>query len=220
MPMRKLMAILLSVFMLCTMIPYATVSATECAEPAIVATTVEEDIVDDESEGSACQHDYDDDYDVDCNVCGTVREVDCPLFAFNGYSISESGDKLGFRFHILVEDMAVKTGTKCETDYTNAKVCLNGQYYAVKGLGAMASNNGTIPNDLTTNDRVINLRALYLYRLESDSAVYAVRITRIPAENKDTVIIAVPYVIYEADGTEIVFFGDAQQNSVNGVLNS
>ena len=217
--MRKLMAILLSVFMLCTTIPYATVSA-EYAEPAIVAVPVEEDQVGDEPESSACRHDYDNDDDVDCNVCGAVREVDCPLFTFNGYSISEAGDQLGFLFNILVEDVAVKAGTKCETDCTNAKIDVDGQHYAVKGFGAMASNNGTIPNDLMTNDRVINVKAVYLYRLESDSAAYAVRITQIPATHKDTVIIAVPYVIYEADGAEIVIFDDAQRSSVNGVLNS
>ena len=214
------MAILLSVVMLCTIIPYATVSAAEYAEPTVAVATAEEDTAGDEPEVSACQHDYDNDDDVDCNVCGAVREVDYPLITFNGYSISEEGDKLGFLFNIRVDDMDVKEGTKCETDYTNAKIYLNGQYYAVKGLGAMASNNGTIPNDLTTNDYVINVKAVYLYRLESDSAAYAVRITRIPATHKDTVIIAVPYVIYEADGAEIVFFGDVQQSSVNGVLNS
>ena len=47
--MRKIMAILLSVLMLCTMIPFATVSA-EYTEPTIVAATVEEANAGDEIE--------------------------------------------------------------------------------------------------------------------------------------------------------------------------
>ncbi|MBQ6849295.1 MAG: hypothetical protein IJN76_04480, partial [Clostridia bacterium] len=163
-------------------------------------------------------HTYDNEYDVDCNVCGAIRVVDCDLVTFSGYSVAEEADKLAFLFETQIAGVAVKEGTDNVADYSNATIVLNGKTYNVKGMGAMVSNNGTVPTSLETNANLINIKAKYLYNLEDASAAYAVRVVGIPAEYQDVEIIAVPYIICEADGVEIVLFDDVQQNSVAALI--
>ena len=140
-------------------------------------------------------HTYDDDMDVDCNVCGDIRVVEYEVKTFGGNSIAETNDGLtglAFKFSLTdkITGMAVVEGTKYVADYSNAYVTPNstGTYKLVK-MGAKVSN-GKQTLDIPVKKIV----------LEGEGApYYAIRIINIPEDQLSTLISCTPYFVYEDD---------------------
>jgi len=145
----------------------------------------------------ALGHTYAHDYDVDCDVCGAIREVSLPI-TFGGNSVSEDVSGLAFRFDVAVEGMTVNGTTAV---YEGATV--NG--YKLISMGAIVSNGVS----------EANIPAVYLCDLTDTSASYAVRVIKIPASKYDVEITAIPYFVVEIDGEEVTIYGEAQANSYN-----
>jgi len=170
-------------------------------------------------------HTYDDDYDVECNVCGAIRVVSYDVITFNnGNSVAETSDgKIGLAFKFDVTDrvtgLALKAGTKYVADYTGAAVTPDSTgTYTLVMMGAVVSNNNENPtlNELdATTSKVIDIQALKLYELDEENTSYVIRIVNIPAANGDDSIWARPYFIYEKGGEQIVVYGDTQVASYN-----
>ena len=148
----------------------------------------------------ALGHTYAHDYDVDCDVCGAIREVSLPI-TFGGNSVSEDVSGLAFRFDVAVEGMTVNGTTAV---YEGATV--NG--YKLISMGAIVSN-GVSEADIP---------AVYLCDLTDTSASYAVRVIKIPASKYDVEITAIPYFVVEIDGVETTIYGEIQTGTYNGVL--
>lgn len=150
---------------------------------------------------SATWHYFTGPYDTTCNECGEERAVSIPI-DFGGNSVSEKKSGLAFRFDVSVEGMAVK-GTKAI--YTNATV----DGYKLLSMGAVVTN-GTSELDIP---------AVYLCDLESDSAGFAVRVINIPAFALDVDITATPYIVLEIDGVATTIYDEAQTCSYTAVRN-
>ena len=160
----------------------------------------------------ALPHTYDDDMDVDCNVCGDIRVVKYEVKTYGGKSFMESADGLSglaFRFDLTdkIQGLAVKDGYLYVADYTNATVTPDstGTYKLVK-MGALVSNGVEELN--VTVKKVI---------LSDTEAFYAIRIINIPEDKYDTVIECTPYFVYEdANGKNVTVYGETVSGSVNG----
>ncbi len=146
-------------------------------------------------------HSYDNDFDVDCNVCGGIREAAVAVVSA-GTSASEDVSGVAALFDADVEGMAVVDGTKYEADYANATV---GGYQLI-GMGAVASNSKSS----------LDIPCVYLWDVEAAS--YAIRVKNIPAANYDDEITFVPYVIVEIDGEEVTINGEPVTVTYNGVI--
>ena len=157
-------------------------------------------------------HTYDDDMDVDCNVCGDIRVVEYVVKTFGGTSFMESEDGLSglaFRFDLTdkIQGMAVVEGTKYVADYSNAYVTPDstGTYKLVK-MGAKVSN-GVQELDVPVQKII----------LSDTEAFYAIRIINIPEDKYDVVIECTPYFVYKnAEGKNVTVYGDTVSGSVNG----
>ncbi len=158
---------------------------------------------------AALGHAYDNDYDADCNVCGAIREVKMPI-TFGGTSVKEDAmgiSGLAFRFDVSVSGMAVDKTTAIYADAT-----IGG--YNLVGMGAVASNNGTLPTlENATSDNVVDIPAVYLCDFQEGAVSFAVRIIEIPEKHYDKNINARPYFIVEMDGAEVIFYGEMQTAS-------
>jgi len=146
----------------------------------------------------AADHEYDNAFDADCNVCGEVRAVVNPI-TFGGNSRSEDVSGLAFKFDVAVDGMAVN-GT--EAIYDGATI----DGYKLISMGAIVSNAKS----------ELDIPAVYLCDLEADSASFAVRVINIPEANYGDEITAVPYFVVEIDGVETTIYGEAQTATYNG----
>ncbi len=146
-------------------------------------------------------HIYDHEFDVDCNVCGGIREVELPI-NFDGKSVSEDVSGLAFKFTLPVVGMGVDKTTAVYEGAT-----LNG--YKLLEMGATVSNSKSS----------LKLAVGYLFDLSDATASYAVRVINIPVANHDSEITAVPYFVVEIDGQAVTVEGEAQTGTYNGVLN-
>ena len=151
-------------------------------------------------------HSYDNDYDVDCNVCGGIRTVEMPITSA-GTSISEDVSGLAALFDIKVEGLAIKEGTKTVADYSNATV----DGYKLIGMGAVACNGVT----------TVEIPVKYLFELDAENGIasFATRIINIPTDKYDVEITFQSYFDVEIDGETVRIFGDTVTASYNGVLN-
>jgi len=143
-------------------------------------------------------------------------------------SISEDVTGLAFRFEVAA------SGTQIEE--TNAYVNGSAQVklykdrddlYTLVKAGAVVTNNATIGKDAEAmilgsvdGKKSINIDAKYLCEVNDDSFAFAVRIVGIPEANLDTNIYARPYFVYEdADGNEIVEYGNTKSENYNHTAN-
>ena len=150
------------------------------------------------------EHTYDNAFDVDCNVCGDIREVELPITE-GGCSVREDDDNvtgLAALFNVSVEGLSYTNGNHAV--YDNATV--NG--YKLITMGVIASNNKSS----------VNIEAKYLMDLDEDSASFAARIINIPADKLDVEVTFQSYVVVEIDGVETTIYGAKQVNSYNGAL--
>ena len=153
---------------------------------------------------AALGHTYDHEFDVNCNICGTVREVAGPM-SFIGKSVSEDVSGLAFLFNVQASGIVVKAGTCVQADYTNATY--NG--YKLLKVGVIASNGKS----------ETNIEGLRMYELEEDCAKFAFRIINIPADKLDVEITMTPYYVVEIDGEATTIYGEAETSSYNAVAN-
>ncbi len=154
-------------------------------------------------------HTYADDFDVDCDICGEVREITAgvEILVEGGLSIREDEDGvigLAAKFDISVEGLSIKEGKFTQADYTNATV----GGYKLLGMGVVASNGVSS----------VNIDAKYLCELDEVSASFAARIINIPADKLDVEITFASYFIVEINGVATTIYGGEQANSYNGVL--
>ncbi len=162
-------------------------------------------------------HTYDNAHDADCNVCGAIRDVVLgadEIILFGGNSVTEIRGGLAFRFDAAVEGIVYDE--EYYADYTNATVTIDGVEYKLIGMGAIMNNKGYANQTLENVDDtyVLNVEAAKVF----DEFSFAVRIINIPEAHLDTQIIARPYFIYEADGEQIVVYGEDESSSYNDVL--
>ncbi len=149
-------------------------------------------------------HTYDDDLDVDCNVCGEIRVVDYVVKTYGGTSIAESNDGLSglaFKFDLTdkIQGLAVVEGTKYVADYSNATVTPDSTgTYKLVSMGAKVSNG----------KQTLNV-AVKKIVIEDDATWYAIRIVNIPEDKMDAEITCIPYFVYEDNaGVKHTVYGD------------
>jgi len=147
-------------------------------------------------------HSYDNEYDADCNACGAIREAAQAPITFSGNSVSEDVSGLAFKFDVAVNGMQTNGTTAI---YEGAIV--NG--YKLISMGAVVTNGVS----------TLDIPAVYLCDLETDSASFAVRVIKIPADKLDVEITATPYIVVEIDGVATTIYGEAQTSSYNEALN-
>ena len=163
-------------------------------------------------------HVYDDANDATCNECGAVRAIAARVLAYAGASISEDVAGLAFRFNAYMDGVKVN-GNVYVTNSASVVPYVGGESYSVVRMGAVVSNKeGAILELGNVNDtNIINVEAVHLWGWRADAATFAVRITNIPDNGKDSVITARPYYVYEVDGEEIVIYGDAVSKTYNQI---
>lgn len=168
-----------------------------------------------------CDHVYDTDFDMDCNVCGAVRVVDYDLFTYGGLSVSEDVNGIAFRYTVAAHDMSLDGHVG---NYTTATITPNSAIAdaTLVMMGAVASNDPTVEPTLENMSHsiyVIDIPALRFIEVTEDTATYAVRIIDIPDAHKDAQISVRPYYIYvDDDKHEIVCYGDVQSASYNSLM--
>ena len=157
----------------------------------------------------ALGHEYDNEFDVDCNVCGDIRKIEIEFEQNGGCSVRDDEDNiigLAAKFDITVEGLAIKEGKFTQADYTNATI---GGYKLIS-MGVVASNGASS----------VDIEAKYLYELDeaSASASFVARVINIPTEHLDTKITFQSYFVIEIDGVAVRVNGSVQANSYNGAL--
>ena len=151
----------------------------------------------------ALGHEYDNEFDVDCNVCGDIRKIELPVVG-NKTSASEDVSGVAALFSIDVEGLAIMEGTKTEADFT--KATFNG--YNLISMGAIASNGVASKK----------IPVVYMYELDDEGTTYAIRVKGIPTDKYDVPITFTPYFIVEIDGVEVTLYDDAVTASYNGIM--
>jgi len=169
-------------------------------------------------------HTYDNDYDVDCNECGAVREVCYSILTFGGNSVSEDVRGLAFRFLVSAEytDLNWNADSNLYIDYNNCTVTPDSSgTYKLVSMGAVLSSNGSDTYlDNVNGINVMNVVAEKVVKEGEDAPFFAIRVVNIPEVHFDTVIAARPYFIYENEaGEQIVVYGEETAAAYNGVLN-
>ena len=167
------------------------------------------------------EHSYANAIDASCDVCGAERDlapIANEIIKFSGNSTTEIKGGLGFKFSATVN--GITFNEEYVADYTNATVTIDGVEYKLVTLGAIVNNKqlGNQTLDNVDGKYVKNVEAVKVFEDEGATS-YAVRIINIPAEHLDTEIIARPYFVCEADGEQIVIYGEDQIQSYNGALN-
>lgn len=175
---------------------------------------------------SAHECNWDDDADADCNTCGAVRDVagDEPVYtaedilSYGGRAVTEANDGLAFKFNARVKGVAI--AADYTADYTAATVAIEGTEYTLVGMGAVMNNTQAEAATLDDVDgvRVLNVAAEKVLYSETDGFYFTVRITDIPDDYKDTVIVARPYYVYEdGNGQQVVVYGEDCTDAYNGL---
>ena len=151
-----------------------------------------------------CQHVYDHDYDGDCNLCGTVREVAEPHeeITNEGGSVSAEVSGVASLFHMEIQGMETERNSTV-ADYTFAT--LNG--YKLLEMGTLASNGA----------ETLTVPIRYLHHVEDDWVYYAVRIINVPEEHYDTPIQFLPYFVIEVNGEAVTLYGGEYTATYNSL---
>lgn len=165
---------------------------------------------------------YTNEADVDCNTCGAVREAKYDVQTYGGASTSEDVNGLAFRFDVTNANLVKVADTAYAVDYANSTVTpTSAGTYKLVTMGAIVSNNNSETNleDVARNDRLLNIVAENAFGLDEGTPYFCIRIVDIPDDQKDTVITARPYFIYENEnGEQITVYGDEQAATYNGAI--
>ena len=149
-------------------------------------------------------HTYDNAFDVDCNVCGAIREAEIVIVTATSKSISEDVSGVAVRFDLAVDGLAIKEGKHTQAEYANATI---GGYKLI-AMGAVASNGVS----------EIDIPCVYVCDLEADSAAFAARVINIPADKLDVEITFTPYFVIEIDGEQVTINDEAVVASYNSII--
>ena len=155
-----------------------------------------------------------------------IHEMSDSSSVFTGAQTATSEDVSGlaFRFDVATSGMKVD-GTTAIYDEATIKA-FDGNTYKLVGMGAIVTNNpnlgtsGAFYLDAVDGKKTIDIPAVYLCDLETDSAAFSVRIRNIPEANYDSGIYARPYYIFDYNGTEVTVYGDIVGASYNGKLSN
>ena len=97
---------------------------------------------------------------------------------------------------------------------------IDGTDYKVVKLGAIVTNveeTGKDANAMVLENvngiRLLNVNATRLWSWDENQLQYAVRVTKVPEDQKKTKLYARPYYIYVKDGEEVVVYGDVTSKS-------
>lgn len=123
---------------------------------------------------------------------------------------TESGTGLAFKFDLSVS-VGLKNGN--EVDYTDATIEYMGYTCKLVGMGSVMTNDTNIgESDFTLADvngyNVLDVPVVYLQEVGENFCSFAIRIIDIPESALDHIIYARPYYIIEANGEQIVIYGE------------
>ncbi|MBQ6849293.1 MAG: DUF4886 domain-containing protein [Clostridia bacterium] len=132
--------------------------------------------------------------------------------------VGGTGRGLAFRFTVS----AINGSKNFENQYVenSGKVVLGDQQYDLVRMGAVMTNNATVGQnasdftlDAVDNRKIIDIPAVYLNGINTESLSFAVRILDIPDNHIGTAIYARPYYVYVENGVEITVYGDTRSNN-------
>ena len=161
------------------------------------------------------------------NVNGeeNVRKENTKNTGVSVRDVADDNRGLAFRFTVEADGVQVEkrnqyvAGTGTIDLYKNRQVIGN-----LVRMGAVVTNKADIGEsfdgftlDAVNGNDVIDVNALYLIDLESDSFGYAVRIVNIPDHATGKEIYARPYYVYDVDGEEVIVYGALAHNNYDGV---
>lgn len=148
------------------------------------------------------------------------------MLGYNGSSARDAegtegtGYGLAYAFHV----QAINGKKDFSNKYieNSASVVLDDQEYTVVRMGAVMTNQKAVgETDFTLDDathttqggKVINIPAVYLNAVGTDTVSFAVRILDIPQKHIGTTIYARPYYVYLDNGEEVTVYGDIRANN-------
>lgn len=160
------------------------------------------------------------------NLCGGGNGVAEDVYLDDVSLIEQdSGAPLGVAFLMDLEARGVARNQRSETNLDNAKVDVygDGEEYRLVEMGALMTNKSSVGIDkasftreaIDTENRVVDVPAVYLYGVSETTATFAVRVVNVPSRHANTVIYARPYYVFEKDGEEITVYGDIYSRSYN-----
>ena len=117
------------------------------------------------------------------------------------------GTGLAFQFDLSVS-VGVKNGN--EVDYTDATIEYMGYTCKLVGMGSVVTNQADVDPVLenVNGTYVIDIPVVYLTEWDEDSCSFAIRVINIPESALDRIIYARPYYVIEANGEQIVIYGE------------
>ena len=120
---------------------------------------------------------------------------------------TESGTGLAFKFDLSVS-VGVKNGN--EVDYTDATIEYMGHTCNVVRMGSVVTNRADVDPVLenVNGTYVIDVPVVYLTEWDEDTCSFAIRVINIPEDQLDRILYARPYYIIEANGEQIVVYGE------------
>ena len=120
---------------------------------------------------------------------------------------TESGTGLAFKFDLSVS-VGVKNGN--EVDYTDATIEYMGHTCKLIAMGSVLTNQEGVDPVLenVNGTYVIDIPVVYLTEWDEDSCSFAIRVINIPESALDRIIYARPYYVIEANGEQIVIYGE------------
>ena len=120
---------------------------------------------------------------------------------------TESGTGLAFKF-----DLSVSVGltNSNEVDYTDATIEYMGHTCKLIAMGSVLTNQEDVDPVLENVNGiyVIDIPVVYLTQWDEDSCSFAIRVINIPESALDRIIYARPYYVIEANGEQIVIYGE------------
>lgn len=141
-----------------------------------------------------------------------VAAEDVPVIKDKILNSVMEDDGIGYSVAFLIEVNAagVQVVNSNEFDGTNATVQHNGEAVSLVSMGAVATLDPTIANDPAafTVSNGLNVPAKYLCHLEDTMCRFAVRITNVPAANRDSIIYVRPYYVIEVEGEQQTVYAD------------
>ena len=120
---------------------------------------------------------------------------------------TENGTGLAFKFDLSVS-VGVKNGNM--VDYTATTIDYMGHTCNVVSMGSVLTNQAGVDPVLENVNgiTVIDVPVVYLTGWNEDSCSFAIRIIDIPENQMERILYARPYYIIEADGEQIVVYGE------------
>ena len=108
-------------------------------------------------------------------------------------------------------------------DLTEATVLVGGADCKVKAMGAVVSivePNGALTLESADGVGAKDVPAVNLYAVDTEKVTYTAVVTGIPAEQMETALYAVPYIVYETAEGDVTLYGEMLTRTVADVLDA